>query len=86
MLKNFPVSLRKSIRLIFFNHSALFIIFAGFFLESKSRNFSSCDLIPCKFSSIFSRDNNFLSSDLPEGSPIIPVPPPIITIGECPYF
>jgi hypothetical protein len=25
------------------------------------------------------------SSDLPDGSPIIPVPPPIKTIGRCPY-
>jgi tyrosyl-tRNA synthetase len=24
------------------------------------------------------------SSDLPDGSPIIPVPPPIKTIGRCP--
>ena len=48
---------------------------------SKSKNFESCFLIDEILESILSALSKFLSFDFPEGSPIIPVAPPISTIG-----
>ena len=40
--------------------------------------------MPATFSSICSSDSSVRSCDLPLGSPIMPVPPPTMAIGECP--
>ena len=79
------MSLRKSIKLIFFNHFALLIIKALLGrLMSKSKNFFNWFSIENKFSSISKSVKIFLSSDFPLGSPINPVPPPTRAIGVWP--
>ena len=59
---------------------ALFTIIAPF-SPSKLTNFSACFFIHATLCSISSRDNIFLISVLPEGSPIVAVPPPTKIIG-----
>ena len=52
--------------------------------ESKSRNFAICFLMQETLWSTVSTVIILRKSLLPEGSPIMPVPPPIRAMGRCP--
>ena len=55
-------------------------------LASKSKKRERSALIPATFLSRVASSRRFLSSDFPEGSPIIPVAPPTKAMGRCPKF
>src|SRR5690606_5797979 len=54
--------------------------------ESKFRKRDNTRFIPATLWFKASSVKRFLSSDFPEGSPIIPVAPPTSAIGLCPKF
>jgi|GEM_PF-3647864 len=64
------------------SQSALFTRSA--FPPPKSRKRSNCFLRAARFRSSVSGSRRFLSFDFPEGSPIMPVAPPITAIARCP--
>ena len=78
MLKNFPVSRKKSMILILFNQSALLT-------TSNPNNLSACAFKHAKLCSTSSWVIIGLSAS-GFGSPIKPVPPPTKRIGWCPAF
>ena len=53
---------------------------------SKEMNLDICFLKHSILWSMVSLVIICLMSDLPDGSPIMPVPPPNRAIGRCPYF
>ena len=53
--------------------------------RSKSRKCSSCARIEATFASSVSTSRRFRSLDRPDGSPIIPVPPPTRATGRPPW-
>ena len=63
----------------------MFTIIAAF-SPSKDKNLAICFLKRSTLWSISSLDIILLISVLPEGSPIVAVPPPIKIIGLCPAF
>ena len=76
IVKCLPVSRRKSIRPVSPSQSRLLTRSAPPAPGVKSRNRSSCERIAATFASSVSRSRRFRSADVPDGSPIIPVPPP----------
>ncbi len=69
------------------SQSALLTIWAQLGFEaSKSRKRSICRLMWATLLSMSSTVSTFRRSDLPDGSPIMPVPPPISANGLWPAF
>ena len=57
---------------------------AAWLPAEKSRNRSSWPRIPATLTARVSRSSRFRSADRPDGSPIIPVPPPTTATGRPP--
>ena len=75
-VKCLPVSRRNSMSDSSPSQSRLLTITAWAAPGEKSRNRSSCAWIAATFRSRVASSSRFRSDDRPEGSPIMPVPPP----------
>jgi hypothetical protein len=84
IVKCLPTSRRNSISPYPPSQSRLLTISAGFEPAEKSRNGSSWAWIRSALARSVSSSSRFRSEERPDGSPIIPVPPPTSATGRPP--